>query len=110
MKTPSPDSLKLVKDSSRPAIAFAVARVPGSGRAFLGSSDFKVSEADFFSAKFEPKDLYAHGSYVTGVALAGKLLVSGGYDGKLVWWDTEAKKQLRSLDAHTKWVRKVVAS
>src|SRR5213595_2722146 len=104
MNTPSPDSLKLVKDFSRPTIAFAVARVPGSSRVFLGSSDFKVSEADFASAKFEPKDLYAHGSYVTGVALAGKFFVSGGYDGKLIWWDTEAKKLVRTLDAHAKWV------
>ena len=110
MKSPAPDSLKLVKDHSRPAIAFAVARVPGSGRVFLGSSDFKVSEADFAATKFEPMDLYAHGSYVTGVALAGRFLVSGGYDGKLTWWDTEARKQVRTLDAHAKWVRKVVAS
>lgn len=110
MKSSSPDSLKLVKDHGRPSIAFAVARVPGSARVFLGSSDFKVSETDFAAAKFEEKVLYAHGSYVTGVALAGKFLVSGGYDGKLAWWDTEEREKVRTLDAHAKWVRRVVAS
>src|SRR5205823_7888371 len=50
------------------------------------------------------------GSYVTGVALAGKTLVSGGYDGKLMWWDTESNKAIRTVDAHAKWIRKVIAS
>jgi WD40 repeat protein len=110
MKSPNPDTLKLVHDFSRPAIVFAVARQPHSAHVFLGASDFQVSEGDLSVKKFEPKDLYAHGSYVTGVALAGQTLVSGGYDGKLIWWDTAKRKQIRATDAHQKWVRKVVAS
>lgn len=110
MTAPNPETLKLVKDYSRPAVAFAVARVPGTDRVFLGSSDFKVAEADLAAAKFEPKDLYGHASYVTTLALAGTTLVSGGYDGKLVWWDTKANKEIRRVDAHAKWIRQVVAS
>lgn len=110
MAAPKPESLKLVKDHSLKAIAFAVVRVPNSGRVFLGSSDFKVSEADLAAAKFEPKDLYAHETYVTGVALAGTTLVSGGYDGKLTWFDTEKKSIVRTVDAHARWIRKVIAS
>ena len=110
MKAPSPDTLKQVKDISRPVITFAVARVPGTDTVYLGCSDFKVYSADLAAAKFEPKELYAHETYVTGVALAGKTLVTGGYDGKLVWWDTDSGSQVRKLDAHAKWIRKVVAS
>jgi WD40 repeat protein len=110
MPAPKPDALKLAKDFPRQAMTFAVTRVGGTSRVYLGGSDFKVCEADLAAAKFEPKDLYAHGSYVTGLALAGKLLVSGGYDGKLTWWDTDARKVVRTLDAHAKWVRRVVAS
>ncbi|QEL15919.1 WD40 repeat domain-containing protein [Limnoglobus roseus] len=110
MNAPNPESLKLVKDYSRPAIAFAVARVPGTDRVFLGSSDFKVSEADLSAAKFEPKGLYGHASYVTTLALSGSTLVSGGYDGKLVWWDTTMNKEIRTEAAHAKWIRQVVAS
>jgi len=110
MASPNPDSLKQVKDYSRPAAIFAIAAAPKSETAFLASQDFKVYEANFAAAKFEPKELYAHGSYVTGAALAGKLLVTGSYDGKLIWWDTEARKIVRTVDAHAKWIRKVVGS
>ena len=119
MAAPNPDTLKQVKDLSRPAAVFAVARAPGTPRGlftpgtdkvYLASQDFKVYKADLAAAKPEPKELYAHGSYVTGVALAGTTLVSGGYDGKLMWWDTESNKTIRAVDAHAKWIRKVIAS
>ena len=106
----NPEKLKLLKDLPFKAIVFGIARVPNSTRAFIGCSDFKVYEADLAAAKFEPKELYGHESYVTTVALSGNILVSGGYDGKLIWWDTEAKKQIRSINAHSKWIRKVVTS
>jgi WD40 repeat protein len=110
MKAPSPDTLKSVKDFNRPVITFGVARKPETDTVFVGCSDFKVYSADLGASKFEPKELYAHESYVTGVTLAGPTLVSGGYDGKLTWFDTEAGKVVRTADAHTKWIRKVIAS
>lgn len=110
MSAPNPDTLKAVKDFSRQVITFAVARADGSDVAYLGGSDFKVYAADFAAPKFEPKELYAHESYVTGVALAGDTLVSGGYDGKLTWFDTDAGEVIRTHEAHAKWIRKVVAS
>lgn len=109
-KAPPPDKLKLDKDHGRQVITFALARLPGSGRVFLGSSDFAVSEADLSAAKFEAKELYKHESYITSVVLAGKLLVSAGYDGKLVWWDTEKKEKVRTVDAHAKWIRQLRVS
>jgi WD40 repeat protein len=109
---PTPDTLKQVKDLSRQVITFAIARVPDAERAFLGCSDFKVYEVDLAAAKPEPKELYAHESYVPGVAVAlgGKVVVSGGYEGKLIWWDAEDRKTVRTVEAHAKWVRKVIPS
>lgn len=110
-KAPPPDKLKLEKDHGRSVITFAIARVPGSGRVFLGTSDFGVSEGDLAAAKFEAKELYKHESYVTTVTLAGKVLVSGGYDGKLVWWDTEKNAKVRTTEnAHAKWIRQARTS
>src|SRR5262245_44603182 len=106
----NPEKLKLAKDIGHKAITFALARVPNSMRFFLGGSDFKVYDVDLAASKFEPKELYAHESYGTGVALAGKTLVTGGYDGKLTWYDTEAKKVVRLEPAHSKWIRRVVSS
>jgi WD40 repeat protein len=110
MKSPNPDTLKQFKDFQRPVITFAVARLEGTDAVYLGCSDFKVYSADLAAAKFEPKELYSHESYVTGVALAGLTLVSGGYDGKLVWCDITTGEKIRTIDAHTKWIRKVIAS
>jgi WD40 repeat protein len=109
-KAPSPDTLRLVKDYSRSVITFAVARLRDTDTIYLGSSDFKVCSADLRAAKFEPKELYAHESYVTGVAIAGLNLISGGYDGKLVWCDITTGEVIRRIEAHSKWIRKVAAS
>jgi hypothetical protein len=106
----NPDKLKLVKQFNRPGAVFAVARVPGTNRLFLGGSDFKVVELDLAAAKPEPRELGGHQSYVTGLALAGPVLVSSGYDGRLLWWDVASRKQLRAVAAHARWVRKVAAS
>ncbi len=110
MPTANPEKLKLVKEIGRRDILFGVARVPNSQRLFLASSDFKVYELDLASDKPEAKELGGHDSYVTGVALAGNVLVSGGYDGKLIWWDAESRSKIRGVEAHSKWVRGVAAS
>src|SRR5437868_2166891 len=83
----TPAAFQLARTISCPGIVFALARIPGSGRAFLGTSDFKVYEADLDQEKPAFKELGAHASYVTGVVLAGPAVVSGGYDGRLIWWD-----------------------
>src|SRR5262245_1032948 len=110
MPAANPDTLKVVKDISRKDILFALARVPNSSRLFLGSNDFKVYELDLAADKPEAKELGGHDSYVTGVALAGKVVVSGGYDGRLIWWDAESRAKVRAVDAHPKWVRGVAAT
>src|SRR4051794_27301446 len=105
----NPEKLKQVKDVSIKAIVFAIART-ATGRTFIGTSEFKVAELDLTAAKPEAKEIGSHASYVTSVAAFGSTVVSGGYDGKLIWWDAEAKKPIRSVDAHQKWIRKVRAS
>ena len=92
--------MKVLKDISTRGIAFALVHVPGSNRLLFGSSDAKVYELDLAKEKPEAKALYAHQSgYVTGLALAGKTAVSGGYDGRLIWWDIESRKQIRAVEA-----------
>src|SRR5205807_2042333 len=56
------------------------------------------------------RPLASHASYVTTVALAGKLLVSGGYDGHLIWWDIDGPGEVRNVEAHAKWIRRVAVS
>ena len=106
----NPDKLKVVKTISRPEIVLSMARVPNSGRLIFGASDGNVYDLDLASSKAEVKELGKHQSYVTGVTLAGTMAISGGYDGRLVWWDIDQRKQIRVVDAHRKWIRAVAAT
>ena len=110
MYAPSPEKVRVIKQLARPEIVFAAARKPGTGLVFFGGSDFKVHAVDLAKDKPEPKELGGHDSYVTGLALAGPFLVSGGYDGRLIWWDVESGSRVRSVDAHGKWIRRVAAT
>ena len=105
-----PNKIKSVKRIKREGTVFAMAPTKNANRIYFGGSDGVVYEADVSAKKFEPKRLHQHKSYVTGLALAGEVLVSGGWDRRLVFWNTKSHKQIRSLDkAHAKWLRAVVA-
>ena len=52
-----------------------------------------------------------HASYVTGLVRSGDTLVSGSYDGSLIWWDAEAGDVRHRVDsAHEKWIRRLAIS
>ncbi|MCH8829066.1 MAG: hypothetical protein IID45_05760, partial [Planctomycetes bacterium] len=112
MPTPDPRKLKVFRELRSPGIAFCIARVPQTERVFVGCSDFRIHEVDFAAKKPKatafPQTM--HQSYITGLALAGGQLVSGSYDGKLIWWDIKRKKPMRTVDAHGRWIRRVIAS
>jgi WD40 repeat protein len=110
MRVARPETIKIVKELSRRDIVFALARKPGTSRVFSGGSDFTVCEFDLDLATPEAIELGRHASYVTGVALAGTTLVSGGYDGRLIWWNIESRSKIREVDAHRKWIRAVAAT
>lgn len=54
------------------------------------------------------------GAWVRGMAVdkAGTTLVTGGYDGRLIWWPVadDNPKPIRIVDAHKGWVRAVAIS
>lgn len=112
MSKSDPNRLAVKRDFSVPGVAFCVDRVPESGQLYFGSSDFKVYEVDALAEKPESKAFEAegHNSYVMGVALAGLSLVSGSYDGRLIWWDREKREPVKSVDAHGRWIRRVMSS
>jgi WD40 repeat protein len=107
---PDPSKLKMAKDLGRPEICLSVARVPQTARLFVGGADAKVYHIDLGAEKIEPVAMEGHTSYVTGVALAGAFVVSGSYDGKLIWWNAETREKVRTVDAHGRWIRKVAAT
>lgn len=112
MSTADPTRFKVARTSRTRGIALCIANRPGTQRVFYGSSDFKVYELDLAAEKPESVEFTGEGhqSYVTGAALAGAQLVTGSYDGRLIWWDTDQRKPVRSINAHERWIRNVAAS
>lgn len=103
--------LKLLKEHGRKEIFLSLARVPGGSRVLCGASDGNVYDLDPLAEKAEFKPLAGHASFVTGVAVAGELLVSGGYDCKLLWRKLDGGEIVHTVEnAHSKWIRKLAAS
>jgi len=79
--------------------------------AFVVSSAEDSSLQRWNLASGEKVVLKAHESWVRALQYAadGQLLVSGGCDGRLIWWSiTETQPQpIRSIDAHDGWIRAV---
>ncbi len=111
MAQPDPTQWKLVKHLDRPGICFGMARVPNSAQVFYGSSDANVYGVDLAKEKPEVREFAGgHSGYVTGVVAAGPHVISGAYDGKLVWWNAATGEKVRTKDAHAKWIRNLAVS
>ena len=107
MASPDPTKLKVKKEVGRSDILFSVARVPQSSQLFVASSDSHVYDLDVEAEKPESEKFVGHRGYVTEVVLAGNHVVSGAYDGQLIWWDAQSREQVRSVKAHEKWIRAI---
>jgi WD40 repeat protein len=103
--------VKATKDVKIGTDLLCVASVPGTAKVYAGGSNGKIFAIDFDGVKGEPEAWNGHVSYVSGLALAGKFLVSGGSDHKLIWWNASTKEKIREIVAHDKkWIRGVAAS
>src|SRR5205085_2567424 len=88
-----------------------VPRLPGPPRLRPPDPDTRVHEVDASQASSTPRELANHGRYVTAVRLAGNTLISGGYDGRLIWWDLQNNRMIRTTDsAHTRQIRQLAIS
>lgn len=108
----NPDNVKEIRRIGQKHITLCMARDPDSARCYFGGSDFLLREIDFAAEKPEETIEFpaGHQSYVTGVALAGDVLVSGSYDRQLIWWDRHTREVIRKVSAHDKLIRGVTAS
>jgi len=90
------------------------ARFDPTGRfVFASGQDYRISRFDFADGK---KTVLpgAHESWVRGMACTpdGATLLTGGYDGQLIWWPAADDKPepLRKVAAHDGWIREVAVS
>lgn len=78
---------------------------------FYGSEDYSVWKWNWVTnAKVE----YTTDAWVRSLAFVeeGKVLITGGYDGRLIWWPsaTEKPTPIRTVDAHKGWIRAIDVS
>ena len=110
MPDPNPRNLRNVREINRPGINFSVARVPNTARLLVATSENKIFEVDASQATPTPIQRADHGRYATCVRLSGNTVISGGYDNRLIWWDLENNRSVRTVDAHTRQVRQLAVS
>jgi WD40 repeat protein len=91
---------------------FGVAFDPRNRYLVCGSQSNAV--ARFNLADGAKVELAGHESWVRAFAFAdaGETLLSGGYDGRILWWPlaAEAPAATRAIDAHRGWVRALAVS
>jgi WD40 repeat protein len=96
--------LSLAYDHKLATGILGLAAEPNVDRVFVSCADGATYEVDTASGRtheFETK----HDSFASGCVLLpdGKTLISGGYDGALIWHDVESRKSVRRVKAHEFW-------
>jgi WD40 repeat protein len=102
--------LTKLKDFKLPAAVLALEAAADGRTLFVACLDGAVFKLD--SESGERTELGRHESYASGVALVagGTTLVSGGYDGALLWHDLASGKVMRRIKAHDFWSWDLAAS
>ena len=95
-----------------PETFLAIALDRDSGEIYCGGYDRSIHRLKLAGDKIEPVARWQqHDSYVSSLAVfraGGKhMLISGGYDGALVWCDIESGNVIRRITAHKGWLRRL---
>lgn len=96
--------LKLEHDHKLPTGVLGLAMTPEGGRAFAACADGSIHEVN--PSNGETRVFHGrHPSFASGCVLLpdGRTLISGGYDGMLLWHDVATRHCWRRVRAHQFW-------
>lgn len=104
----------LVHDLDHKSPLISCRYLPGSSSTvFIGAQDYSVWRYDL-ETKAKVEYVFPEKTWVRGMAFdsTGKMLITAGFDGRLIWWPTEgdSPKPICVIDAHHGWVRAVAIS
>ncbi|MGV3772533.1 MAG: WD40 repeat domain-containing protein [Verrucomicrobiales bacterium] len=96
--------LSLIHDHSLATGILGLATEPNAERVYAACADGAVYQVDIATGSVEAFES-KHDSYASGCVLLpdGQTLISGGYDGQLIWHQIASKKSSRKLKAHSFW-------
>lgn len=85
--------------------------LPTTSTVFFGAEDFSVWAWDW---EQDVKRRFPTNAWVRSLAFSPdhESLITGGYDGRLIWWNTKdsAPKPVRAVSTHDGWVRALAVS
>lgn len=109
-KTFSPSDAKLLATYEYPQILYASCLDPDRRALFVGGSDYAVYRVDLAAEKPAVEQRWrSHDNYVSALTYHDGVVISGSYDGQLIWTNAESGESLRGVkDAHAAWIRDAV--
>jgi WD40 repeat protein len=109
----NPQQTRIVQQWAHSAPPIACRFDPTGEYVFASTEDYAVQRwrvADGRKVSYP----VAHDSWIGALAFVaeGKTLITGGYDGRILWWPVAGEKPqpLRSIEAHAGWVRALAIS
>ena len=107
--TLDPKQAKLAAAHEQEGILYALCRDPENGKLYGAGADAAVWCLDPGAKEVKPEKRWTHhDSYVSALVWRDGVVVSGGYDGRLVWTDAAEGKKIREIEAHDGWIRDAV--
>jgi WD domain, G-beta repeat len=103
--------LEKPRDIHLPTGVLALAGAADGSRLYAACMDGRVFEVEPVGGAVTPF-AGAHTSFASGCVLLpdGKTLLTGGYDGCLLWHDVETRQEVRRVKAHDFWSWRLVCS
>ncbi|WP_254507769.1 WD40 repeat domain-containing protein [Anatilimnocola floriformis] len=104
---------RLVHTAEAPGILYGGCLDPATGHYYAGGADGYVyrvaTRGEQLQEKGTAEKLWRHhDNYVAGLAWHDGVVISTGYDQRLVWTKADSGEKLREVAAHEGWVRKVI--
>ncbi len=97
---------KLQTTCEIPGISYAICRDAEGDVLYVGGADWSVYRVDPNAEKpVAEKKWTSHSNYISCLGCAHGVVLTGGYDGRLIWTDATCGESIRSIEAHQGWVR-----
>lgn len=106
-----PAKAKLAASYEVPGILYALCWDAERSLVYGAGADKSVYRVDLNAEKPAVEKCWkSHTNYVSALAYREEEVVSGSYDGRIIWTNAETRKPVRNVLAHAGWIRDLVVS